>query len=254
MTSYAPGNFCWCELITSDQNASKDFYSKVFGWEPEDSPMGPDVFYTMLKSGGKTVGALYGMDAEQQKRNVPPHWNLYIYTDNVDELTKKAESLGGKVTMQPFDVMDIGRMSAIEDPTGAIFFPWQAKKFSGAELAGEANSFCWWELNTKEPEKAKEFYTKLFGWTTGGDANYTEWKNNGESIGGMMEIQPEWGPVPTNWLCYIMVDNCDTIAAKIKELDGHVMMEPDDIPNMGRFAVVADPQRAAFALYQPMRK
>src|SRR5580765_3866885 len=106
MTSYAPGNFCWFELVTSDQNAAKDFYTNVFGWKAEDSPMGPDAFYTTLTIDGKSVGALYGMDAEQKKRGVPPHWNLYIAVASVDETTKKAESLGAKIIMAPFDVMD----------------------------------------------------------------------------------------------------------------------------------------------------
>jgi predicted enzyme related to lactoylglutathione lyase len=250
MTSYAPGNFCWCELVTTDQKAAKDFYSKLFGWGITDSPMGPDAFYTMLDIDGKNVGALYGMDKAQLERGVPPHWNVYISTASADETTKKAESLGGKTMLPPFDVMDVGRMSMIQDPTGAMFAVWEARKHIGADLVGELNSFCWWELNTKDTAKAKEFYTNLCGWETGGDANYTEWKSGGQSMGGMMEIKPEWGPVPPNWLSYILVDNCDQSVAKVKELGGSVMMGPQDIENMGRFAVVADPQHAVFALYQ----
>ena len=65
VTSFAPGNFCWFELVTSDQNAAKEFYTRLFGWTPNDQPMGPDQTYTMLELGGKNVGALYGMNAEQ---------------------------------------------------------------------------------------------------------------------------------------------------------------------------------------------
>ena len=254
VTSHAPGNFCWFELATSDQKAAKDFYSSAFGWEIDDQPMGPDQFYTMLKVNGKNIGALFAMSKEEMGSGIPPHWGLYISVANADETAKKAESLGGKIIMAPFDVMDVGRMAVIQDPTGAIFSIWQASKHLGASLIGETNSFCWWELNTKDTAKAKEFYTQLFGWTTGGDPNYTEWKNGDKTIGGMMEIQPEWGPVPPNWLSYIQVNNCDESAAKIKELGGSVMMGPQDIPNMGHFAVVADPQRAVFAIYQPNTK
>jgi predicted enzyme related to lactoylglutathione lyase len=254
MTSYAPGNFCWFELATNDQNAAKDFYSKVFGWETDDQPMGPDLFYTMLNVGGKSIGALYGMDKAQLDRGIPPHWNLYISVASADDTTTKAKSLGGKALMEPFDVMDVGRMSIIEDPTGASFCIWEARKHTGAQLIGEPGSFCWWELNTKDPAKAKAFYTALFGWSVGGDANYPEWKNGSESIGGMMEIQPEWGPVPPNWLSYVLVTDCDATAAKIKGSGGSVMMGPQDIENMGRFAVAADPQKAVFAIYQRKAK
>ncbi len=253
MTTYAPGNFCWCELATSDQAAAKDFYSKVFGWTANDQPMGPDQFYTMLEIGGQSVGALYGMDKDQMARGIPPHWNVYISVASADESTAKAKSLGATVLMDPFDVMDVGRMSIIQDPTGAMVCLWQAAKHPGAALVGDLGAFCWWELNTHDVEGAKKFYTSLFGWETGGDPNYTEWKNGGTSIGGMMQIQPDWGNVPPNWMSYICVNDADATAAKIKELGGQVMMGPQDIPNMGRFAVCMDPQHAAFAIYQPKR-
>ncbi len=253
MTSYAPGNFTWFELATSDQNAAKAFYSNVFGWGISDNPMGPDMVYTTLEKDGKSVGALYGMDKAQLDRGVPSHWNIYISTPDVAATTKKAESLGATAIMQPFDVMDFGKMSVIQDPTGAMIAFWQAGTHNGAQLIGETGSFCWFELNTKDTAKATEFYTSLLGWTTGGDPNYTEWKNGGESIGGMMEIKPEWGPVPPNWLAYVLVENCDDTAAKIKELGGSIMMGPQDIPGMGRFAVCADPQHAVFAIYQRNR-
>lgn len=254
MTSYAPGNFCWFELATNDQNTAKDFYSKVFGWGMDDQPMGPDQYYTMLNVGGKSVGALYGMDKAQLDRGVPPHWNIYMSVASADDTTTKAKSLGGKALAEPFDVMDVGRMSIIEDPTGASFCIWEARKHTGAQLIGEPSSFCWWELNTKDTAKAKAFYTALFGWTTGGDPNYTEWKNGSETMGGMMEIKPEWGPVPPNWLSYILVTDCDATAAKIKGSGGSVMMGPQDIENMGRFAVAADPQHGTFAIYQRKAK
>lgn len=250
MTTYAPGNFCWFELATSDQAGAKDFYSKVFGWTITDSPMGPEQVYSTFESDGKAVGAAYGMDKVQLDRGVPPHWNLYIAVANCDVATGKAESLGATVVMPAFDVMEHGRMSVIQDPTGATICLWEARSHHGAQSVGETNTFCWWELNTKDIEKAKAFYTALFDWTTGGSPEYTEWKSGETTIGGMMEIQPEWGPVPPNWLSYVLVTNCDEMTEKIKSNGGSVMMGPMDIPNMGRFSVVADPQKAVFALYQ----
>ncbi|HYM21015.1 MAG TPA: VOC family protein [Candidatus Kapabacteria bacterium] len=251
VTSYKPGNFSWCELVTSDQAAAKSFYSKVFGWDINDSPMGPDQFYTMLEIGGKPVGALYGMDKAQMDRGIPPHWNVYVSVTNVDESTKKAASLGGQILMEPFDVMEHGRMSIVKDPTGGMICLWQPVKFPGASLVGENGAFCWWELYTNDIEGAKKFYTSLFGWTTGGDANYAEWKNSdGVSIGGMMQIQKEWGEVPPHWMSYVMVADCDKTAELAKSLGAQVFVGPQDIPNMGRFAVLDDPQHAGFAIYQ----
>jgi predicted enzyme related to lactoylglutathione lyase len=99
-----------------------------------------------------------------------------------------------------------------------------------------------------------DFYSKLFGWvmkTNPSDPQqYTELSNQGRPMGGMMQIQKEWGNVPPNWLAYFMVANCDATAAQVTERGGSIKMPPMDIPKVGRFAVVADPQGAVFAIFQ----
>ncbi len=252
VTSFSPGNFCWCELVTSDQNAAKSFYTQLFGWTADDQEIGPDQFYTMLQLHGKNVGALYGMSAEQMQR-LHSRWNLYVSVMSADESAKKAESLGAKIVMQPFDVMDVGRMATIQDPAGATIMLWQAKQHHGASVIDEPGALCWYELNVHDTEKAKEFYTSLFGWKAGGSAEYVEWINGDKHIGGMMQIKPQWGEVPPSWMAYVMVSNCDETAEKAESLGGKLLTGPDDIPNMGRFAIIKDPQGAVIAIYQTSR-
>jgi uncharacterized protein len=252
VTEHAPGSFCWMELATSDSAAAKKFYSSVFGWESVDSPAGPDMVYTMLQIGGKDIGALF----QENTPGVPPHWSSYISVKSADESAAKAKSLGGTVMAEPFDVMDVGRMAVVQDPLGAVFCVWQPRKHFGSKLVGELNTFCWDELNTTDSRKAMEFYTKLFGWdtkTNEGPMKYTEWINNGMPIGGMMEITPEMGPVPPNWLPYIAVQDCDATAEKAKSLGANFFLPPTDIPDVGRFAVIQDPQGAVFAIVKLSR-
>jgi predicted enzyme related to lactoylglutathione lyase len=216
--------------------------------------MGPDQFYTMLNLGGKTVGALYNLDKNMLEMGIPPHWMLYIAVSNADQASAKAKTLGATVMKEPFDVFDTGRMAAIQDPTGAMFCIWQANKNTGIQLAGEANTLCWSELWTSDTSKALEFYTKLFGWTTKKSTDspqeYIELANQGQTMGGMMKIQKEWGNVPPNWSPYFMVTNCDGSVAKVGQLGGSTKMPPTDIPKVGRFAIVADPQGAVFQIVQ----
>ncbi|HET6512764.1 MAG TPA: VOC family protein [Candidatus Kapabacteria bacterium] len=252
--SHAPGNFSWFELATTDQDSAKQFYSKVFGWEPNDSPMGEGLTYTMLKKEGNDVGALYKLMPDELAMGLPPHWRIYVTVDNAEDSAKKAEQLGATLPCPPFDVMEHGRMAIVQDPTGAVIMLWEPKKHPGAGVIDEPNAFCWYELNTNDTEKAKDFYSKLFGWDVGGSPEYTEWKQGSRSLGGMMKIQPEWGPMPPNWTPYIMVESADQYAEKIKSNGGNVMMGPADIPNTGRFAIVSDPQGAVFALYEPLKK
>jgi len=251
---HAPGSFCWVELGTTNASAAKTFYNALFGWQSQDMPMGPDQFYTMLNLGGKTVGALYNLDKNMLQMGIPPHWMLYIAVSNADEAAAKAKALGATVMKEPFDVFGAGRMAVIRDPAGATFCIWQANQHGGTQLAGEPNTLCWSELWTSDTAKAVEFYTKLFGWTTkkstDAPTEYIELSNQGCPMGGMMQIMKEWGNVPPAWAPYFMVTDCDASAAKINQLGGSTKMPPTDIPKVGRFAVVTDPQGAVFQIIQ----
>jgi predicted enzyme related to lactoylglutathione lyase len=242
------------ELVTSNAPSAKQFYSTLLGWHPNDQPMGPDAYYTMLEVGGKSVGALYSMDKDQLARGIPSQWNAYVAVANVDDATKKAESLGATIVLAPFDVMDVGRMSVINDPTGAKLSLWQPKLHQGAQLVDDPGAFCWYELQTTDPDRAKEFYTMLFGWETGGNEEYIEWKKDDKTFGGMMKIKPEWGPVPPHWLSYVNVPNVEDTTSKAKTLGANVFVPPMEIPNTGKFSILADPQGAVIALYQPTQR
>jgi predicted enzyme related to lactoylglutathione lyase len=251
---YAPGFFCWAELGTTDAKAGKAFYAALFGWQANDLPLGPDSFYTMLQIGGKEIGALYQLDESMLRMGVPPHWLLYVAVSSADESAARAKALGGTAMKEPFDVFDAGRMAVIQDPTGGVFALWQANRSIGARITAELHTMCWCELVSSDRPKALEFYTKLFGWSTkagaAGTADYTEVFNQGQPIGGMMQMDAKWGGIPSHWMPYFSVANCDSSAGKSKELGGSAQVPPTDIPDVGRFAVLADPQGAVFAIVQ----
>jgi uncharacterized protein len=249
---YKPGTFCWVELGTSDNEAAKQFYTQLFGWDYVDNPMGEHGVYTMLKLDGKDVGGLYKLMPDMVERGVPPHWLSYVAVANADESAAKAKEAGATLLQEPFDVFTLGRMAMIQDPTGAVFALWQPKEHKGSGIYNVPGSFCWNELGTTDTQKAGDFYTGLFGWTrddmSGGPVEYTMFKNGDRGAGGMFKITPEMGPMPPNWLVYFAVDDCDARAQKATELGGQVMKPADDIPGIGRFAILLDPQGAAFAI------
>lgn len=112
----------------------------------------------------------------------------------------------------------------------------------------------WHELLTKDKKKALEFYPKLVGWTVTefpGPEPYHMWANKGENLGGTMQMPKDAGPAPSHWLMYMCVDACDASVAQATKLGGKVFVKPTDIPTVGRFAVLADPQGAMFAILQP---
>ena len=249
---YAPGTFCWVELGTTDSAAAKKFYSGLFGWTIEDRPVGPDMVYTMLNLDDKNAGALYPLDKEKQAQGIPPHWLSYASVTNADETAAKAKELGATILAGPFDVMTFGRMAVIQDPTSAVFALWQPKDHKGAGVVNVPNSFCWNELMTTDTAKDGDFYTGLFGWSKKtqnfGPLEYTMFSNGERMAGGMLKITPEMGPIPPNWLVYFAVDDCDAKTQKANDLGATTMKPPDDVPGVGRFSILTDPQGAAFAL------
>jgi predicted enzyme related to lactoylglutathione lyase len=250
VTKHVPGTFCWVELATSDGPAAKEFYTSLFGWSFQDNPMGDAGAYTMLQKNGKDVGALYQMGPEQ--KGMPPHWGSYVAVENANDAAAHAKELGATVMLEPFDVMEHGRMAVIQDPTGAVFSLWEPKSHIGARLVNEPGSFCWNELYTTDPARAADFYMGLFAWTK--DSKHTDmgeyviFNFGGRNAAGMMKIPKEWGPVPPHWMVYFAVDDCDRIVEKAKSLGARVTVPPTDIPEVGRFAMLTDPQGAGFAV------
>jgi uncharacterized protein len=120
--------------------------------------------------------------------------------------------------------------------------------------------FLWYELMTTDTAAAKEFYTKALGWGTqpfeGGPIPYTIWNNGSPDamVGGLMDLPAEAREMgaPPHWVSYIGTPDVDGTVDRAKTLGARVYVPPTDIPNnIGRFAVLADPQGATFALYKP---
>jgi len=258
--SHKPGTFSWTDLATTDVASAKKFYGELFGWAAEDQPMPPGQgTYALAKVKGKSVAGIAGMMEQQKKAGMPPHWTAYFTVQDVSAATQKASSLGAKIVMEPLDVMDVGRMAAIEDPTGAAFAIWQAKKHIGTELLQEPGTISWVELESRDVDKAGGFYSKLFGWSAkvqdmGGGKKYTVFFDGPEMRAGLMAPEPKAPPMPAHWNVYFQVDSADAIAKRAASLKAKTLVPPTDIPNMGRFAFFFDPQGAMFSVFQPMRK
>ena len=142
-------------------------------------------------------------------------------------------------------------MAVIQDSENAVVSVWEPKNNTGAELVNEHGALCWNELYSNDVEAAKTFYTALFGWTTEPfGESYTIFKVGDRGNGGAMAITPEMGPIPPHWAIYIGIDDVDAAAEHVTAGCGNIMARPFDLPEIGRMAVVADPQGAAFGMFQ----
>jgi uncharacterized protein len=113
------GVFVWDELHTSDTAAAKSFYGEVLGWSARDEDMGGGTIYTIFSTpSGTDVGGCFPLMEGMQ---APPHWLVYIGTDDVDATSARAKELGATIHVEPTDIPNTGRFSVLQDPAGAAF-------------------------------------------------------------------------------------------------------------------------------------
>src|SRR2546423_10360573 len=177
-------------------------------------------------------------------------WNTYIWVDSADGTASKVLDAGGKALMEPFDVMDAGRMAVFADPEGAAFCVWQAKQHKGARIVNEAGSLNFNGLNTRDADGAKSFYGSVFGWETlglGGGAemwrlpgygDFLEQSDPGlrrrmaessapegfEDVVATLNPIPDDQPdVPAHWSVTFAVDDADATAESARKPGGQVV-------------------------------
>jgi uncharacterized protein len=239
----------WVDLATTDAETARDFYSKLFGWNLDISEDPQYGGYATAKLDDKSVA---GIGPKQEGDQSPAAWSLYIGTEDVDALAKKVQQAGGSVVAPPFDVGDQGRMAVFTDPSGAFISAWQAAGMSQF-VTGIPAAFGWAELNARGLKRAITFYETVFGWTHseqpfGEGEVYTQLEHDGQPIAGALEMNPQIpAETPSYWLNYFGVDDVDAQFQKALQLGGREMVAPQDMPG-GRFAIVSDPQGAAFGI------
>ena len=245
--------FVWHELMTTDTKAAADFYGKIVGWKTKAFPQDPS--YMMLVAKGGPMAGLMVLPDEAKSMGSPPCWVIYIGTPDVDETSRMAAELGGKVLRKPADIPNVGRFSIIQDPQGAVFAaftPLQSGMGGGKPTFGD---FSWHELTTSDWQAAFDFYQKLFGWTKTNSLDmgpelgtYQMYGWKGVTLGGMWTDKKGMGG-PPHWLAYIMVPDSKKAATAVKAAGGQVLNGPMEVPGGDWMAQCLDPQGVLFAVH-----
>ena len=243
------GKFVWFEHLSNDIPKARAFYEKLFGWNTEAMAMGAGDPYQVIHNGDKGIGGY-----TQAPAGSPPQWLSYLSVTDVDAAYKAALAAGAKSLMAPTDYGGAGRAATIADPTGGVFALWKGAQDDPADVdKTPPGGWIWNELTTKDDKAALAFYEKVFGFTHDAmpmpDGTYYVLKRGDKGRAGVFKAPNP--SIPTMWLPYVSVADCDAVAAHAKSLGATVHMPPTDIPNVGRFAMFGDPQGAAIAVLKP---
>jgi uncharacterized protein len=249
---YKPGTPCWLDLMVPDQQAALDFYRDLFGWQGEIGPP-ENGGYAVCTLGGKAVAGIMQAMSPDGGPTPPTVWTTYLATADADATVQAATAAGGAVMMPTTDVMTLGRMAVLTDPTGAVFGLWQARDFSGAEVVNESGALIWNDVNTPDPRATSAFYSSVFGITwesLPGAEGYQSLTVDGRAVGGLQSLENAPPDTPPHWLVYFAVDDVDSTVDALVRARGNVLAPPFDMA-AGRMAVVQDPQGGVFAVIKP---
>ena len=251
-TSWPEGTPAWADVMVPDGEASRQFYTSLFGW---DFQIGGEEsgFYSQAMHGGRTVAGL-GQSMPGQE-GPPPAWTTYLAVEDVGLVAERITGAGGSLMMAPMEVGEFGSMAVAVDPTGAVFGLWESGTHTGAQIVNEPGAMVWNETLSHDFETAKAFYGDVFGYgfmDLGGDGfTYAGIEVDGSVVGGLGQL-PDGTPasMPSVWMTYFQVEDTDAVVAQAQELGGTVRQEPRDSP-YGRTAVLAGPAGEVFAVITP---
>lgn len=232
------GKFCWFDLMSTDVAAARAFYEALFGWEVRTHT--PE-YWMIHDDGGRSLG---GMMTAQG--GMPSAWLAYVTVGDLGATVAAIAAGGGTVHVRA-SAGDVGEFAIFSDPQGAVLAAIQPTTEFGPYPREKAkNHICWSELHTSDPAAALAFYTTLFGWAS------QAWGENyfmvgDEHAGGITAGQPG---MPPNWLNYVNSQDTDATAAAVVRLGGRVIVPPQEMGGVGRFAVFSDPTGGVFAVMQ----
>lgn len=244
--AYLFGKFVWFEHVSGDVQAARGFYGELFGWKSEGLPMGGQTYH-MIQNGADGIGGF-----RSAMPGVAGHWMGYLSVPDVDEYAGRATAAGGRILMPPADFPPVGRGAALADPGGGAFSIWKGAEGDRADAPQvSVGDWYWNELMTRDPDAALRFYEGVFGYDhdsmdMGPQGTYYVLTKDGVPRGGLMRVpEPD---MPSAWMPYVRVADCDASAARAGTLGARICVEPKDIPQVGRFAVLIDPAGAALGI------
>lgn len=244
-TTIPPGTFVWHDLVTENPNASRAFYSGLFGWTFE-AGKGVDPDYTIIRHNGLPIG---GIVAPREKTS--GQWLSYVVVPDVDRAVEAFRAGGGRVFRGPLKARGDLRVAAVADGQGApIGLASGGPKIDMPTGVPEINRWLWMDYVARDVAPALEFYARVAGLRsevaeTRENVTYYRLANDRPRAG---LFATPWPRETSLWLPYVRVADAAAAAMRAQELGGTIVVPPSPRIRNGSLAVVLDPGGAPIAL------
>lgn len=245
--THTPGRVVWRELMTSDLERAKGFYGELFGWVFKDFPMGEgQPPYPIAHVDGKGLAGLM----QKPTPEMPSFWLSYVSVEDVDDAVAKAKRGGGSALFGPMDVPEVGRLGMIADFDDAVIGLLRSTQGDDAPTMPKAGEFCWETMSSTDPERAKGFYSEVFGWTQQPGPNGTGDVVFSAEEAMVADLQRSLPGMPSMWQTYVVVDDLGRARDRVTQLGGQVIVPLIKVPNVGNIALIADPTGGHIGLFE----
>ncbi|HZU73342.1 MAG TPA: VOC family protein [Acidimicrobiales bacterium] len=238
----------WLELSTSDVDRALPFYRSVFGWDVEGPNPDMGGYFNFIRHGERIAGGM-----ASQPGGAANTWAVYLASDDARKTVEVAGSNGAQVLVPAMDVMDLGVMAVLLDPTGVATGVWQPGTHPGFRTTGEPGAPGWFELHTRDFQGSLDFYGQVFGWETQTISDTDEFRYavlsiDGQQVAGVADDGPHLpaGESPF-WRVYFWSADTDETLEKITAAGGQIRRPAEDTP-YGRLAEAADPTGTVFSV------
>jgi uncharacterized protein len=243
------GEPCWIHLFTDDVDTAISFYGGLFGWsagEPSEEFGG----YRMFLRGEEPVAGLMPNDTSN-----PSVWEVFLQTPDIGATLERARARGAAVVTDVMAVADLGSMTTLVDPAGALVGAWQPDSFPGFQTRGVVGAPGWFETLTTSYGDAVAFYEDAFGWEThvvsdSPEFRYTTLGADQDARAGIMDGSSFLGDEPSRWNVYLQVEDTDETVGEAIEAGGRLTSAAADTP-YGRIAELQDPTGVLFRVIGP---
>ena len=241
--SYQPGKFVWHDLLTSDVATTKAFYGQLFNWTFETHGK-----YTIVKLDGKRIGGILDVQPATSEPHVA-RWISSLSVDSVDQAVVVVLANGGKVHMQPEDILDRGRAALVSDPQGAQLSLIHTVNGDPLDAPVPEHSWLWHELWTNHSVEAANFYTALAGYSAVEELDsYAILKTGDKWRAGIRPLFNQ--ALEQRWVPVVKVGSVKLTSNSAKQLGGKVIIASEHPDYADQVALLADPSGALFMIQE----
>jgi predicted enzyme related to lactoylglutathione lyase len=241
------GEFCWINMLTPQSAEARDFFSALFGWTYAEIP---GLGHTIMV-GSQPIGGLFDLAHPTTPKGTQAHIGVMVKVESAEAACERVSSLGGQARA-PFDIANQLRMAVCHDPVGAEFDVWEPKNSHGTEADTMHHGVpSWFETLTSDLDRARHFYSALFGWTPEvaampGRGDRIVFKRGSAPVAAATQTMPVGGGPRPHWATYFTANDVDAIARDAVAHGAKLCVPVRDVPGVGRMCGITSPQGVMF--------